>query len=95
MRVCLYCQVAKLRQQRSETYLSTERISLVSSMAASLFTGRVVDIDWWVLLLCMSTTTTITTTTISSITATTDIADITTYYITTTLLLLLLLLLQG
>ena len=27
-------------------YANTERISLVSSFAASLFAGRIVDIDW-------------------------------------------------
>ena len=39
-------QIAKLRQQRPECYNNTERISLVSSFAASLFTGRIVGIDW-------------------------------------------------
>ena len=39
-------QIAKLRQQRPECYDNTERISLVSSFAASLFTGRIVGIDW-------------------------------------------------
>lgn len=38
-------QIAKLAQERPEVYCSTERISLVSSMAASLFVGRVVGID--------------------------------------------------
>ena len=38
-------QIAKLRQQRPECYDNTERISLVSSFAASLFTGRIVGID--------------------------------------------------
>lgn len=30
----------------AEVYANTERISLVSSFAASLFAGRIVDIDW-------------------------------------------------
>ena len=36
-------QIGKLRP---ECYKNTERISLVSSFAASLFTGRIVGIDW-------------------------------------------------
>ena len=39
-------QIAKLVQERPEVYKATEKISLVSSMAASLFTGRVVGTDW-------------------------------------------------
>ena len=39
-------QIAKLREERPEVYNNTERISLVSSFAASLFTGTIVDIDW-------------------------------------------------
>ena len=39
-------QIAKLREERPEVYNNTERISLVSSFAASLFTGRIVGIDW-------------------------------------------------
>ena len=39
-------QIAKVRQERPEVYNNTERISLVSSFAASLFTGRIVGIDW-------------------------------------------------
>ena len=39
-------QILKLRQERPESYESTERISLVSSFAASLFCGTIVGIDW-------------------------------------------------
>jgi len=39
-------QIAKLAKERPEVYKSTERISLVSSFAASLFAGKVVGIDW-------------------------------------------------
>ena len=39
-------QVAKLAQERPEVYRATERVSLVSSFAASLFAGKVVGIDW-------------------------------------------------
>lgn len=39
-------QVQRLAETRPECYASTERISLVSSFAASLFTGTIVDIDW-------------------------------------------------
>ena len=33
----LQCQIAKIFQQKPEVYANTERISLVSSFAASLF----------------------------------------------------------
>ena len=39
-------QIRKLVEQRPECYNNTERISLVSSFAASLFVGKIVDIDW-------------------------------------------------
>ncbi|KAM9333835.1 xylulose kinase isoform 2-T2 [Pholidichthys leucotaenia] len=39
-------QIAKLRQQRADDYNNTERISLVSSFAASLFLGRYASIDF-------------------------------------------------
>lgn len=39
-------QICKLRMQRAESYTNTERVSLVSSFAASLLTGTVVGIDW-------------------------------------------------
>jgi len=39
-------QIAKLMQQKPEVYAATEKISLVSSLAASLFVGQVVGIDW-------------------------------------------------
>ena len=39
-------QIRKLVEQRPECYSNTERISLVSSFAASLFVGDIVDIDW-------------------------------------------------
>ena len=39
-------QVRMLAETRPECYNNTERISLVSSFAASLFTGTIVDIDW-------------------------------------------------
>jgi xylulokinase len=39
-------QIAKLATERPEVYLATERISLVSSLAASLFAGKVVGVDW-------------------------------------------------
>ena len=39
-------QIGKLRAERPEVYNNTERISLVSSFAASLFTGHIVGIDW-------------------------------------------------
>ena len=39
-------QICKLRMQRGESYSNTERVSLVSSFAASLLVGRVVGIDW-------------------------------------------------
>ena len=39
-------QICKLRMQRAESYSNTERVSLVSSFAASLLTGTVVGIDW-------------------------------------------------
>ena len=39
-------QIKKLGEERSEWYSNTERISLVSSFAASLFVGDIVDIDW-------------------------------------------------
>ncbi|XP_023332715.1 xylulose kinase [Eurytemora carolleeae] len=39
-------QIAKIREEKQEAYDNTERISLVSSFAASLFVGRVVGIDW-------------------------------------------------
>jgi len=38
-------QIAKLRQNRPEVYAATGRISLVSSLAASVFVGKVVGID--------------------------------------------------
>jgi len=39
-------QIKKLGEEREEWYSNTERISLVSSFAASLFVGDIVDIDW-------------------------------------------------
>jgi len=39
-------QIAKVAREKPEVYKSTERISLVSSFAASLFAGKVVGIDW-------------------------------------------------
>eukprot|EP00091_Calanus_sinicus_P020516 TRINITY_DN5644_c0_g1_i1.p1 TRINITY_DN5644_c0_g1~~TRINITY_DN5644_c0_g1_i1.p1 ORF type:complete len:226 (-),score=45.60 TRINITY_DN5644_c0_g1_i1:651-1328(-) len=39
-------QICKLRMQRAESYSNTERVSLVSSFAASLLVGKVVGIDW-------------------------------------------------
>jgi len=39
-------QIRKLVETRPECYHNCERISLVSSFAASLFTGKIVDIDW-------------------------------------------------
>ena len=39
-------QIRKLVKQRPEWYNNTERISLVSSFAASLLAGKIVDIDW-------------------------------------------------
>jgi len=39
-------QICKLRMQRPESYNNTGRVSLVSSFAASLLTGKVVGIDW-------------------------------------------------
>eukprot|EP00092_Neocalanus_flemingeri_P014859 GFUD01016044.1.p1 GENE.GFUD01016044.1~~GFUD01016044.1.p1 ORF type:complete len:541 (+),score=138.72 GFUD01016044.1:243-1865(+) len=39
-------QICKLRMQRGESYSNTERVSLVSSFAASLLVGRVAGIDW-------------------------------------------------
>jgi len=39
-------QICKLRMQRPESYNNTGRVSLVSSFAASLLTGKIVEIDW-------------------------------------------------
>jgi len=39
-------QICKLRMKRPESYSNTGRVSLVSSFAASLLTGKVVGIDW-------------------------------------------------
>ena len=39
-------QIRRLVETRPEVYNNTERISLVSSFAASLLTGNIVDIDW-------------------------------------------------
>jgi len=39
-------QICKLRMQRPESYNNTGRVSLVSSFAASLLTGKIVGIDW-------------------------------------------------
>jgi len=39
-------QIRKLVEQRPECYNITERISLVSSFAASLFAGKIVSVDW-------------------------------------------------
>jgi len=39
-------QIKKISSEKKEAYANTERISLVSSFAASLFVGRVVGIDW-------------------------------------------------
>lgn len=39
-------QICKLRMERLESYNNTGRISLVSSFAASLLTGKVGGIDW-------------------------------------------------
>ena len=39
-------QIRKLVEQRPECYHGCERISLGSSFAASLFTGKIVDLDW-------------------------------------------------
>jgi len=39
-------QIRKISCEKREAYANTERISLVSSFAASLFVGRIVDIDW-------------------------------------------------
>ena len=38
-------QIAKIAQEKSEAYSNTERISLVSSFAASLFRGEIAAID--------------------------------------------------
>ena len=38
-------QIAKIAQEKSEAYSNTERISLVSSFAASLFLGRYAATD--------------------------------------------------
>ena len=38
-------QIAKIAQEKSEAYSNTERISLVSSFAASLFLGQIAPID--------------------------------------------------
>jgi len=38
-------QICKLRMQRGESYSNTDRISLVSSFAASLMVGKIVGID--------------------------------------------------
>ena len=38
-------QIAKIAQDKSEAYSNTERISLVSSFAASLFLGKIAQID--------------------------------------------------
>ena len=38
-------QIAKIAQEKSEAYSNTERISLVSSFAASLFLGEYASID--------------------------------------------------
>jgi len=39
-------QIAKFRKERPDAYQNTERISLVSSFAASLFLGDIAPIDW-------------------------------------------------
>ena len=39
-------QIKKFAEERAEWFSNTERISLVSSFAASLFVGDIVDIDW-------------------------------------------------
>lgn len=39
-------QIAKIAAEKPEAFANTERISLVSSFAASLFVGKVVGIDW-------------------------------------------------
>jgi len=39
-------QIKKISCEKKEVYTNTERISLVSSFAASLFVGKIVDIDW-------------------------------------------------
>ena len=38
-------QIAKIAQEKAEAYSNTERISLVSSFAASLFLGQIAPID--------------------------------------------------
>jgi len=39
-------QIKKISIEKKEVYSNTDRISLVSSFAASLFVGKIVDIDW-------------------------------------------------
>jgi len=39
-------QIKKISEEKKEAYSNTDRISLVSSFAASLFVGRIVEIDY-------------------------------------------------
>ncbi len=39
-------KISKINRERSEAFANTERVSLVSSFACSLFLGRVAPADW-------------------------------------------------
>ena len=41
-----HSKISKINRERSEAFANTERVSLVSSFACSLFLGRVAPADW-------------------------------------------------